>query len=325
MTKLELEVRAAEWLTPQIRRIELQRAGGGTLPGFTPGAHLRFELPLDGGSGQRQYSLIVTRADAAAMAAPERYVIAVRREADGRGGSAYMHERLQPGDRLTAEGPVNDFPLHEGGGRAVLIAGGIGVTPILSMAAALTAAGRDYRFHYSGRSRGQLVFVDEIRALAGERLSVHADDEPDTALDLDALLAGYGPADHLYVCGPGGMIDALTAGARARGWPPEHVHFELFTAAAPQAGDHAFEVECRASGVTLQVAADQTILEAAEAAGLDPMSDCERGECGVCSTEVIEGEVDHRDHYLSDDEKASNSVMQICISRARGERLVLDL
>ncbi|WP_440997243.1 PDR/VanB family oxidoreductase [Arhodomonas sp. SL1] len=325
MNEMTLEVAAVEALTPLIRRIELRDPEGGTLPAFTPGAHLRFQLPLAGGTEQRHYSLVHRQPDAAGLERPGRYVIAVRREAESRGGSAYMHEHVRPGDRLTVEGPINDFPLHEGAGRSVLIAGGIGITPILSMAAALSAAGRDYRFHYSGRSREQLAFVDEIRALAGERLSIHADDEPDTALDLDAVLDGCDPADHLYVCGPKGMIDALIDKARARGWPPEQVHFELFTTAAPAAGDHAFEVECRASGVTLQVAADQTILEAAVAAGLDPLSDCERGECGVCSTEVIEGEVDHRDYYLSDDEKASNSVMQICISRARGDRLVLDL
>lgn len=322
MTELPLVVAEVQQLTPQIRSLRLEAVDGRALPGYGAGAHLRFRLPLEGSDGLRHYSLIDPSGGAETGCTA--YRIAVRLEEPGRGGSRYMHT-LNVGDRLIAEGPVNEFPLAEQPGRSVLLAGGIGITPLLTMAGTLAAAGRDYRLHYSGRSASQLAFIDELRALAGERLTVHADDEPQSRLDIDALLSGYTPVDPLYVCGPKGMLDAVLAAARARGWADELIHFELFSAPEPSAGDRPFEIELRSSGVTLQVPADKTILEVLIEAGVDPLFDCQRGECGVCSASVLEGEVDHRDYYLSDAEKANDDVIQICVSRAKGERLVLDL
>jgi ferredoxin-NADP reductase len=322
MTELALVVAEVQQLTPQIRSLRLEAADGATLPGFTAGAHLRFHLPLEGSDGLRHYSLIDPAGGGAEPCTA--YRIAIRLEEPGRGGSRYMHE-LKVGDRLVAEGPVNEFPLVDQPGGPVLLAGGIGVTPLFTMAGALAAAGRDYRLHYSGRSASQLAFVDELRVLAGEQLTVHADDDPNSRLDIDALLGRYTPANPLYVCGPQGMLDAVLSSARARGWPEELIHFELFSAPQASADDHPFEVELRASGMTLQVPADKTILQVLIEAGVDPLFDCQRGECGVCSATVLEGEVDHRDYYLSEAEKANNDVIQLCISRAKGDRLVLDL
>src|SRR5690606_14560875 len=179
---------------------------------------------------------------------------------------------------------------------------------------------REFDLHYCGRHRDQLALIDDLHALTGERLNLHFDDDPISALNLDALLDSYAPDQHLYVCGPQGMIDAVLAGARQRRWPDTHLHFELFTAAAPLAGDRAFEVVLKQSGTVLTIPADQTILEALEAAGCDPMYDCKRGECGVCQATVLEGTPDHRDHYLSDAEKAEGKLIQICISRAKSAR-----
>ncbi|MEZ5610511.1 MAG: PDR/VanB family oxidoreductase [Rhodocyclaceae bacterium] len=325
MQELELVVSAVNAATPQIRELRLKAVDGGTLPPFAAGAHVKVRIP--GLADARCYSLMSFDASGAAFDAPDEYRLGVRLEEASGGGSRHMHG-LGVGDRLGVSSPQNDFPLAVGAtGEAttVLIAGGIGITPIASMATALTAAGRPWVLHYSGRSRSQLAFVDELATLAGERLVVHADDDAATRLDIGALLATLSPSQHLYVCGPKGMIDALIEGAKARGWPAEHIHFELFTAAAPVAGDQAFEVELAQSGQVLTVPADKTILEVLEDAGCDPMYDCKRGECGVCTAAVLEGVPDHRDYFLSDAEKAGGKLIQICISRAKTPRLVLDL
>jgi len=329
MRTFELEVRSVTSETPLIRAFELVAPDGAALPGFGAGAHLQVTVP--GLAEPRCYSLIELAADAAAFDGPTRYRLGVRIEDASRGGSRFMHA-LKAGDRVTVAGPKNDFPMHEPAGDEgpiVLIAGGIGITPIATMAAASKAAGRPFVLHYSGRSRDQLAFVDELSALAGDALVLHADDDPYTRLDVAALLASLKPArgeyPHLYVCGPKGMIDATIAGAKTHGWPAERVHFELFAAAAPVAGDQPFELELRQSGRVLMVPADKTIVDVLEAADCDPMFDCKRGECGVCTVTVLEGVPDHRDYFLSDSEKAEGKLIQICISRAKSARLVLDL
>jgi ferredoxin-NADP reductase len=273
----------------------------------------------------RHYSLIDFSTQPGATEAPREYVIAVRREDEGRGGSRFMHERVQPGDVLTIEAPKNEFPLRSLESCAVLIAGGIGITPLTSMAAQRIAEGRAVRLHYAGRSRALMAFVAELQQLLGDRLKLHADDEAGAPLDVEALLDGCSPEDQLYVCGPKVLLDAVLAKTQARGWTHERVHFELFTTPTVEAGDRTFEVVLAQSGKTFNVPADQTVLDCLIEHGCDPLFDCKRGECGVCSTAVIEGDIEHRDYFLSDAEKASGKVMQICISRVRGARLVLDL
>ncbi|OZI41053.1 oxidoreductase [Bordetella genomosp. 1] len=324
MASLKLVVRDIRQESPLIRSVCLERADGGPLPAFGPGAHLKIRVP--GLSEPRCYSLIATAGAAADFATPARYRLGIRLEDNSQGGSRHMHA-LAVGDELEAEGPKNDFPLHEAPADepdVILIAGGIGITPIAAMATALAAAGRPYSLHYTGRSRSQLAFAQELETLAGSALRLYADDEGG-AFDLDALLAASTPHQHLYVCGPKGLIDAVIAKAAERGWPPAHVHFELFTTAAAQAGDQPFEVELRQSGKVLTVPADKTIVDVLEEAGCDPLYDCKRGECGVCQATVLEGEPDHRDYYLSAAEKASGTVIQMCISRCKSARLVLDL
>jgi ferredoxin len=187
------------------------------------------------------------------------------------------------------------------------------------------AQGRAFALHYSGRSRAQLAFVDELQSLLGPRLHVHADDEPASKLSIEALLTAADPQQPIYVCGPAGMIDATLQIAERLGWPKSALHYELFSEAQPLAGDQPFEVEIRSSGRVLTVPADRSVLDTLNDAGADVMYDCRSGYCGLCSTRVCSGDIEHRDTYLSDAEKASGHVMQVCVSRARSGRLVLDL
>jgi ferredoxin-NADP reductase len=311
--------------TPLIKTFFLTSADGRPLPPFTPGAHLKISIP--GQKNHRCYSLVSLGNGMDGFEGPGHYRLGVRLEEPSTGGSQHMHG-LQIGDTLQAEGPGNDFPLHDGPPSeptTLLIAGGIGITPVAAMATALKAAGRPYILHYYGRSRGQMAFLPALTALHGEALKVHADDDPATLQPLAALLDQTDHARHIYICGPKGMIDTVRDQTLKLGWPASHVHFELFVNASPQFGDRAFEVELRQTGRILQVPADKTILDVLEEAGCDPLYDCRRGECGVCQADVLEGTPDHRDYYLSDAERKEGKVMQICISRSHSDRLVLDL
>ena len=323
---LQLRVAEACALNPLIRMFVLRADDGRPLPGYSAGAHIRIQVELpDGAKDWRHYSLINFATERNATNAPTQYVIAVRKEADGRGGSRFMHERLREGDTVTIELPKNDFPLHTGPGGTVLLAGGIGITPLASMAAQRRAEGLPVQLHYAGRSRELMAFLPELGALLGDDLRVHADSEQGGAFDIGALLDGVPPGDRLYVCGPKVMLDAVLAQTQARGWTHDRVHFELFTTPVVEEGDHPFEVELAQSGQRFTVPADQSILDCLIEHGCDPMFDCKRGECGVCATPVMEGEIDHRDYVLTAREKAEGNVMQICISRAKGQRIVLDI
>jgi ferredoxin len=178
---------------------------------------------------------------------------------------------------------------------------------------------------YAGRSREMMAYLPEVSALLGDSLRLHIDTEVGAPLNVQALLDECGEHDRIYVCGPKVMLDAVLAETNQRHWPKDRVHFELFAAPIVQQGDHEFEVQLVQSGSTYKVAADQTILDCLIDHGCDPLFDCKRGECGICAVPVIEGEIDHRDYVLSDAEKKEGKVMHICISRAKGQRVVLDL
>lgn len=328
MQSLSLVIRDIQQATPLVRIYALESADGAPLPAFEPGAHIKVHIPSL--NEPRCYSLIATGVQPSVFTSPRSYRLGVRLDESGNGGSRYMHS-LKVGDTLNVEGPQNDFALHDGtdsapiGKPVVLIAGGIGITPIASMATALAQARRSFTLHYCARSREHLALIDELQVLAPDRLRVHVDDEPDCVLDIPTLMDTYGPDQHVYVCGPKAMIDAVIAAASQRKWPDHRVHFELFSAASPRVGDQAFEVELKQSGKVLTIPPDKTIVEVMEAAGCDPLVDCKRGECGVCQTTVLEGTPDHRDYYLSASEKEQGTLMQICVSRAKSARLVLDL
>ncbi|GLR83453.1 PDR/VanB family oxidoreductase [Bradyrhizobium iriomotense] len=311
---LKLKVKSVVAETSFIRSLVFG-VEGGAVPQWQAGAHIRVLLP---NGEDRPYSL---------MALPglpgDTVALGVLREEMSTGGSQFMHA-LKTGDIVRATAPANNFRLQEGASPALLLAGGIGVTPILSMAAELSARDIPYRLHYAGRAPGGLAFLPQLQAICSKDLSVHYDSD-ESRLDIAAALGDAPAGARVYVCGPAGMIDAVKAGARARGIPADRIHFELFKAEQPGSPNKPFEVELKSTGQVIAVAADQSIIQALEAAGIDVLYDCQRGDCGICQCSVIAGVPDHRDVILSDDEKASNKVMQICVSRAKSERLVLDL
>lgn len=301
-----------------IVRLDLVSADGRDLPPFEAGAHIDLFL---GNGLTRQYSLCSDPAERGF------YRIAVLREPASRGGSAHVHEALIEGATLEVSSPRNLFALDETAEEHVLFAGGVGVTPILAMARRLSALGRPFTFHYCARDRSRAAFLDELAAApfsSAVRLSFDA--EPQTRLDLDTALARPAPQRRLYVCGPGGFMAHVIDGALARGWSPDQIRKEHFAAApAPEGQDRPFELLIASSGQVVAVSADQTAAQALEAAGVFVPVSCEQGVCGTCLTRVIEGEPDHRDAFQTNDERAANDQFTPCCSRARSQRLVLDL
>jgi ferredoxin-NADP reductase len=323
-----MQVRVMEvlQLNPSIRAFRLTALDGSPLPGFTAGAYInvRVQLP-DGNMDWRRYSLVnFSSEDSHAETVPH-YQIAVRLEEAGRGGSRYMHQGIVQGDVLTIESPRNDFSLVKTTGRSVLIGGGIGITPMVTMAAAQLASRHPLVMHYAGRSRASMAYVQELQAMLGEQLHLHADDECQHPLDVARIIDGCAADDHVYVCGPQAMLDAVLAAASQRQWNPQHIHFELFAAPTVTDGNTAFDVVLEQSGTHMTVPADKTLLQVLNTAGCDVMFDCERGECGVCAVEVISGDIDHRDYVLTSAEKAKGNLMHACVSRCRSKTLVLNL
>ncbi len=315
---LSLKVARIENATPRIKRIELVAADGGPLPAFTAGAHIDLEL----GNGEaRSYSLLNDPAEA------HRYVIAVLREADGRGGSAWIHDALREGDVLASPPPINHFKLSEEGEHHILIAGGIGITPIASMAARLAALGKTYELRYCARAREEAAFVDELQAAHGDKLKpVFDGGDPARGLDVVTLLGKRPSAGHAYVCGPAGLIRAVREAGRD--WPKGTIHYELFKGSeediALRKNDQPFDVVLNKSGRKLHVPADLSLLDVLKAEGLKIKTLCKEGVCGTCLVGLVSGKADHRDDVLSDEEREES--LQVCVSRAMpGETLVLDL
>lgn len=317
-TRAEFEgdvvVRSRRWEADGVLSLEFGPVSGEPLPRWSPGAHADVVLP---NGLVRQYSLCGPVGDRTT------WRVGVLKEPRGRGGSEWLHAHAHEGTELRIRGPRNNFPLLPAP-RYLFVAGGIGITPLLPMIAEADSAGADWSLHYGGRLRGSMAFLDELNAY-GDRVTVRPEDELGM-LDPAAILGQPAPSTLVYCCGPAGLIDAVESGCAA--WPPGSLHVERFAAAGPSAAagtDLPIEVECRRSGVTLRVPAGLSILKAAENAGLRVLSSCQEGICGSCETEVLEGRIDHRDALLTEEERAANDTMMICVSRAKGGRLVLDL
>jgi ferredoxin-NADP reductase len=296
-----------------VRSFELARADGSPMPAWTPGSHIDVVLSDD---LERQYSLCGDPADL------RTWRVAVLLEPESRGGSARMHGAIAEGDTVVVRGPRNEFPLEDAA-RHLLIAGGIGVTPLLPMVAELDARGADWRLVYGGRQRASMAFVAELEKY-GDRVIIWPQDERGL-IDLPGLLGEPETGTAVYCCGPGVLIDAVEAGCAD--WPHGALHVERFR---PKEGAldgpmTSFEVVLDASGLTLTVREDESIADVVEAAGVDILTSCREGTCGTCETAVLEGVPDHRDSLLTDDERAENDVMMICCSRSMTPRLVLDL
>lgn len=292
----------------------------GPLPKFEAGAHIDVHVAP---GVIRQYSLCNDPAES------HRYVIGVLNEPASRGGSRGLHEVIRVGDRLTIGKPRNLFALDPTAARHLLFAGGIGVTPILSMAWRLHAMGAEFEMHYCSRSKTHAAFVDAIEAAPfAARVQFHFDNEPaQQKLDAKAVLSEAAAGTHVYVCGPSGFMDHVLDTARQQGWADTVLHREYFVAptATDTGADKPFELELKRSGLVLHVPADLSALQVLEAAGVDMNSSCEQGICGACLTPVLEGEPEHRDQFLTDAERTRNDQFTPCCSRAQSARLVLDL
>ncbi|MCZ4587594.1 PDR/VanB family oxidoreductase [Rhodococcus opacus] len=313
-TELSLVVVEREFVADGVMLLQLRHADGVALPRWSPGAHIDVILTPE---LTRQYSLCGDPADEST------WQIAVLREPDGRGGSQFVHDKIALGDTVEVRGPRNHFEL-ESAPRYLFIAGGIGVTPIKTMAARAEAEGAEWTLTYGGRSRASMAFLDELTAHFGDRVTIHPQDEKGL-IDLDSLL-GTARADTLvYCCGPAPLLDAVNEGCEH--WASGSLHIERFSAKTLTEPDFTgvFEVELATTGKTIEVQPDETILDAVTAAGVQVLSSCREGTCGTCETVVLDGEVEHRDALLSEDEQASNETMMICVSRARCPRLVLEL
>lgn len=311
---LRLRVVRRTLVAGNIVAFELEAADHLPLPSFDPGAHLEIDC-----NGQpRHYSLCSDPAD------PMRYTIAVQNEADGRGGSRYLCETIREGDTLEARGPRNHFPMLAATRPPLLIAGGIGITPMLSMAWALHHADIDFEMHDFASSAARQAFVTDIaQAPWAHNVTRHVG----RCHDFAPLVGGFERGRHLYVCGPFAMIDAVLDAARAMGWQEDHLHFERFAAPVAQrtGSDAPFEVELASSGRRVAVASGQSVCSALADIGVRIPMSCEQGVCGSCVTRVLDGIPDHRDLVLSADQQASGTVFTPCCSRSKTPLLLLDL
>lgn len=303
----DVRVSAVRAITPVIREFTFE-ALDGTLPGFSSGSHVQLCLP----NGVRNaYSLLGDPAETGF------YRIAVRRQEQSRGGSRYLHEQLQVDEHLRLGAPANLFALHGEARRHILVAGGIGITPFLAHCRELLRRGADFELHYAYRAGISDAYRGELRELLGERL--HEYDSAQRPLDLNQILRQRPLGSHVYACGPQRLLLALREHAAALGWCDSRVHWEAF--AAPEPG-LPFRVELARSGRQLEVAAEQSLLEALEAADVDVPNLCRGGVCGQCQTRYLKGEVEHRDHFLDAGERASS--LMPCVSRGCGP-ILLDL
>jgi hypothetical protein len=314
---LEVEIVGVAALARGVRGYRLRSADRAPLPAWSAGAHLSVPVVLpDGTATTRQYSL------AGDPARRDAYEFAVLDVDGGRGGSRYVHRHYALGTWLRIEAPRNRFPLDPAHAAVTLVAGGIGITPIRSMALALRRAGARVALQYIGRTRERMAYLDELLAIDGIDLTLHFTGEGRP--DVSALVSDYADGCGLYVCGPPGLIASVRDAATARGWPADAVRFERFSPTPPDAGGMPFELVLARSGRRLPVAAGESALEALENAGIPVPSSCRSGICGTCVVKVMGGEPDHRDSVLSDDERAAGRFCT-CVSRARGPELIVDL
>ncbi|WAJ39154.1 PDR/VanB family oxidoreductase [Pseudomonas sp. GOM7] len=315
---IEVIIRAMRLEAEGILGLELVAADGAPLPPFEAGAHIDLHLP----NGLiRQYSLCNDPAER------QRYRIAVLRDAASRGGSQAVHESLRIGQRLSIGAPRNLFALDEQAPRSLLLAGGIGITPLLSMAWRLHALGADFELHQCVRSGKLAAFAERLASAPfAAHTHLHRDDgDAAQKLDLPALLAAEPAGSQLYVCGPNGFMEYVLDSARAQGWAEERLHREYFAAPEAESGGGAFTLRIASSGLELQVPEDRTALEVLEDAGFDIPVSCGQGICGTCLTRVVDGQPEHRDLFLSEEEKARNDQFTPCCSRSRSACLVVDL
>ncbi|MEH6811451.1 MAG: PDR/VanB family oxidoreductase, partial [Motiliproteus sp.] len=315
---LSLQISGIRQLTPRVRAYELRHPEGGELPSFTAGAHVQIPVQLeDGKTVYRHYSICSN---------PKRrdmYEIAVLLDDEGQGGSRAVHSGFEIGLTLHCQPPENYFGLHDDDRPAVLIAGGIGITPIKAMAQTLKCRGTDMQLHYAGRDGDEMAFLDRLQREFGEQINCYRSQQ-DERMDLAHILSSAASDSLIYICGPERLIAGVISTAESLGIDLERIRSERFSA-APEAGSQAIEVELSRSGIQIEVAADQSILDAMLEQGVAASFGCRTGNCKSCVLKVVEGEVDHRDTALSAEERTQQRLMTPCVSRAIGKKLVLDI
>jgi len=316
MATIDVVVSDVVTVNSLIKRFHFVRADGQPLPAFSGGAHIIIEIQ-DGDTLRRTpYSLMSSPLDTSD------YQVSIRRDEEGRGGSLYMHNQVKNGMQMRIGRPANLFSLDKRASKHLLLAGGIGITPFLAQIHQLVETNGSFELHYSARNEALCAYGAELAQRIGNRLHLYFDDQSQR-IDFDTLLRTQPVGTHIYVCGPAPMIDHVLTRCEAMGWPDAHVHFEHFAKAPP---GESFTIELKASNKRVVVGENQSILEAIEAAGVDAPYLCRGGACGQCETTVLEcdGELLHEDHWLEEDEKADGKKIMPCVSRFRGQRLVLD-
>lgn len=319
-TNTEMQVRAVaiRQVADQVKCFRFERVDGLPMPVFSGGSHVVVGM-RDGNVLRRNpYSLMSSPTDTSG------YEISVLRVEQSRGGSHFLHDRLKVGDEVTLSQPVNLFAADQRGRKHILMAGGIGITPFMAMMGQLHNSGRAFELHYAVRSRSHGAYWRELQERYGrQRIKIYCDEEK-LFIPTDDILGNQPLGTHLYVCGPAGMIKGVLAKGRALGWPKQNLHSEEFLAPPP---GKPFAANMMKSGKTVEVHSHQSILEAAEAAGIDAAYLCRGGACGQCETSVVScnGSIEHNDHFLEPEEKSSGRKIMICVSRINGSEITLDL
>jgi vanillate monooxygenase ferredoxin subunit len=320
VSDLNLKIEKIVQETSTVKAYVLKSADGAALPEFTAGAHVDVMVTLeDGKTDKRSYSLASDPKDTSA------YTLGVLREKEGKGGSAFMHDKLKEGDVIEASNPKNHFPLDGEAEDNLLIAGGIGVTPILAMARSLTAQGTRFNMHYAARAPEEMAFKTDVEAVCGDNGHLYFDGgDPTKGINLKDLLSNRPGGLHLFVCGPGGLIEAVRTTAADLGWPENTVHYEVFKPEELSGEDTELQVTLSENGQTYTIPADKSILDVLLDEGVDIDYDCKMGICGLCAVKVIDGDPDHRDYVLTEGEKTDEQLFCPCISRAKGGSITLE-
>lgn len=317
-TEMTVRVTAITQVADKVKRFRFERADGQPMPVFSGGSHVVVGM-RDGSVLRRNpYSLMSSPTDTSG------YEISVLRVEHSRGGSAFLHEKLKLGGQLTLSQPLNLFPVNQLGRKHILMAGGIGITPFIAMMDQMERANQNFELHYAVRTRTHGAYWRELQENYGaHRVKIYCDEEK-LFIPADAILGNQPLGTHLYVCGPAGMITGILGQARALGWPAQNLHSEEFLAPPP---GKPFKASLMKSGKTIEVHSHQSILEAVEAAGIDAPYLCRGGACGQCETNVLacDGVIEHNDHFLEPEDKASGRKIMICVSRINGSGITLDL
>lgn len=308
-------VTAVEQLTPLIKRFTFKRQDGENFPVFTGGSHVILKL---NDKLSNAYSLMSDVNDLSS------YQVCVRKDVDGKGGSVFLHDHCLPDFKLEVSEPKNLFALSASGEKHLLIAGGIGITPFVPQMAELAARGANYELHYAYRSPEHAALLSELtQGQHADRVFSYIDSEG-SKIDLNGLISQQPKGTHVYVCGPKSMIDAVIESCNQNRYRDEYIHWEQFASTVPENGE-AFTVILAKSNQRIEVLADQTILQAIEGLNIEVECLCREGVCGTCETAILQGEAEHFDQYLDDAEKAAQRSMMICVSRAKGKEIILDL